>query len=176
MEKTTKQSRFLLLTMAMSKRVVHEDLRLCGIAPVLVKKSSPTLPESRPLPSAGVIAEYFAECRPRQSSTLGNKTVYRVQGTRHREALGKEPFVEWQTLDKDGSRQRAVSGRLQLTVVSLCRVSNNWHSVKSVFAEWLLWTLGKAYFFGHQTFCGMFLHYVDLHVPFWDNYNCVFNS
>jgi hypothetical protein len=48
-------------------------------------------------------------------------------------------------------------------------------------------TLGKAYFaechplgtrqsiflffyFGNQTFCGMFLHYVDLHVPFWDNY------
>jgi hypothetical protein len=38
-------------------------------------------------------------------------------------------------------------------------------------------TLGKPYFyFGNQTFCGTFLHYVDLHVPFWDNYNSVFNS
>jgi hypothetical protein len=52
-------------------------------------------------------------------------------------------------------------------------------------------TLGKAYFaechpldtrqsiflffyFGNQTFYGMFLHYVDLHVPFWDNYKSVF--
>jgi hypothetical protein len=37
--------------------------------------------------------------------------------------------------------------------------------------------LGKAYFyffnFGNQTFCGMFLHYVDLHVPFWHNYKSV---
>jgi hypothetical protein len=32
------------------------------------------------------------------------------------------------------------------------------------------------FYFGHQTFCGMFLHYVDLNVPFWDNYNSVFNS
>jgi hypothetical protein len=63
----------------------------------------------------------FVECRPRQSPTLGNETVYRVQDTRHSEALGKEPFAERQTLDKDGSRQRAVSGRLQPTVVSLCR-------------------------------------------------------
>jgi hypothetical protein len=40
-------------------------------------------------------------------------------------------------------------------------------------------TLGKAYFyfldFVAQTFCGMFLHYVDLHVSFVDNYNRVFN-
>jgi hypothetical protein len=33
-----------------------------------------------------------------------------------------------------------------------------------------------VFFFCHQTFCGLFLHYVDLHVPFGDNYNCVFNS
>jgi hypothetical protein len=32
------------------------------------------------------------------------------------------------------------------------------------------------FYFPNQTFCGMFLHYVDLHVPFWDNYNSVFNS
>jgi hypothetical protein len=65
--------------------------------------------------------DYFAECRTRQSPALGNETVYRVQGTRHSEALGKEPFAEWQTLGKDDSRQRAISCRLQLTAVSLCR-------------------------------------------------------
>ena len=41
------------------------------------------------------------------------------------------------------------------------------------FAECLLQTLDKPYFcflhFGYQTFYGMFLHYVDLHVPFWDS-------
>jgi hypothetical protein len=40
-------------------------------------------------------------------------------------------------------------------------------------------TLGKVYFyfldFVCQFFCGMFLHYVDLHVSFVDNYNRVFN-
>jgi hypothetical protein len=43
----------------------------------------------------------------------------------------------------------------------------------------LLKTLGKAYFycldFVSQTFCGMFVHYVDLHVSFVDNYDRVFN-
>jgi hypothetical protein len=35
-------------------------------------------------------------------------------------------------------------------------------------------TLGKIYFyfffFFQQPFCGMFLHYIDLHVLFWHNY------
>jgi hypothetical protein len=56
--------------------------------------------------------EDFAEGRTRQSPALGKELVYRVQDTRHREALGKDCFAERQTLDKDGSRQRAVSGRL----------------------------------------------------------------
>jgi hypothetical protein len=80
------------------------------------------VPES--LPSAFYQAlgkDCFAECHPRQSPTLGNDPVYPVQDTRHNEALGKEPFVERQTLGKDGSRQRAVSGCLQLTAVSLCQ-------------------------------------------------------
>jgi hypothetical protein len=46
------------------------------------------------------------------SAALGKELVYRVQDTRHRETLGKESFAEWQTLGKNGARQRAVSGRL----------------------------------------------------------------
>jgi hypothetical protein len=72
----------------------------------------------------------FAERRTRQSSTLGKDLIYRVQDTRHSQALGKDCFAESQTLGKDGSRQRAVSGRLQLMTVSLCRVPNIWHSAK----------------------------------------------
>jgi hypothetical protein len=77
----------------------------------------------------------FAEGRTRQSPTLGKDLVYRVQGTRHSQALGKDCFAERQALGKYGSQQRAVSGRLQLTAVNLCRVSNIWHSAKRVFAE-----------------------------------------
>ena len=53
------------------------------------------------LPSAALGKVDFAERRTRQSLALGKELVYRVQDTRHSEALGK-----------DGSRQRAVSGRL----------------------------------------------------------------
>jgi hypothetical protein len=42
----------------------------------------------------------FAECRTRQSPTLGNDHVYREQDSRHRETLGKGRFVERQTLGK----------------------------------------------------------------------------
>jgi hypothetical protein len=76
------------------------------------------------LPSAFYRAlgkEDFDERRTRQSPALRKELVYRVQDTRHSEALGKDCFAERQTLGKDGSRQRAVSGRLQLTAVSLCR-------------------------------------------------------
>ena len=77
----------------------------------------------------------FAECRPRQSPALGKAIVYRAPGTRHRQALGKDCCAEGQALGKHGSRQRAVSGRLPLTAVSLCRVSNILHSANIVFAE-----------------------------------------
>jgi hypothetical protein len=66
----------------------------------------------------------FAECRPRQSPALGKAMVYRAPGTRHRQALGKDCCAEGQALDKHGARQRAVSGRLPLTAVNLCRVSD----------------------------------------------------
>jgi hypothetical protein len=59
------------------------------------------------------------------------------------------------------------------------------------FAECPRLTVGKDYFaechslgtrqsiffffsFPNQTFCGMLLHYVDIHVPFWHNYKIVF--
>jgi hypothetical protein len=94
------------------------------------------VPES--LPSAFYWAlgkKDFAESRTRQSLALGKELVYRVQDTRHNEALDKDSFVERQTLDKDGSRQRAVSGRLQLTSVSLCRGPQAGTRQSRLFAE-----------------------------------------
>jgi hypothetical protein len=148
------------------------------------------------LPSAFYRAlgkEDFVERCTRQSPALGTELVYRVQDTRHRETLGKDCFVERQTLGKDGARQRAVNGRLQLTAVSLCRGPKVGTRESRFFAEYQIYgtrqrgSLPSAFcghsakhflifYFVHQTFCGIFLHYVDLHVLFWDNYNSVFNS
>jgi hypothetical protein len=121
----------------------------------------------------------FAERRTRQSPTLGKDLIYRVWDTRHSPALGKDYFAESQTLGKDGFRQRAVSGRLQLTAVSLCQVPNIGHLAKdalpSVFSRHSAKYIFIFFYFVSQTFCGMFLHYVDLYLSFVDNYNRVFN-
>jgi hypothetical protein len=135
----------------------------------------PSLPESRTLPSV----ERFAESRTRRIPALGNELVYRVQDTRHKRTLGKDMFVECQTLGKGGARQRAVSGRHKADDRQHLPSAKYLVLGKELFTECLLWTLGKTYFyfldFVFQTFCGMFLHYVDLHVSFVDNYNRVFN-
>jgi hypothetical protein len=148
------------------------------------------------LPSAFCRAlgkDAFAESRTRQSPAFGNDLVYRVQDTRYRITLGKDSFAECRTLGKDGARQRAVSDRLKVTVVNLCRGPKVGTRQRGFFAECqsadtrqrplyrvsFFGTRQSIFYvfnFGNQTFCGMFLHYVDLHVPSWDNYNSVFNS
>jgi hypothetical protein len=95
-------------------RAFAECRRLCRV--LFIGHSA-----KKTLPSAALGKENFAERGTRQSPTLGKELVYRVQDTRHSEALGKDCFAERQTLGKEGARQRAVSGRLQLTSVRLCR-------------------------------------------------------
>jgi hypothetical protein len=71
-------------------------------------------------------------------------------------ALGKGGFAECQPGD---TRQRFC----HYTLLSVTLLTLG----KALFAECHLLTLGKVYFhffnFVSQTFCGMFLHYVDLH-------------
>jgi hypothetical protein len=102
-------------------------------------------------------------------------------------ALGKDFFfnlkIYFVECPVPGTRQRR-----------LCRVPTDKHTTKSVFRVFEnplpsapRLTLGKDYFtechplgtrqciflffyFANQTFCGTFLHYVDLYVPFCDNY------
>jgi hypothetical protein len=77
---------------------------------------------SNSLPSAFCRAlgkEGFAESRTRQSPALGNELIYRVQDTRHRTTLGKE-----------GSRQRAVSGRPKADGRQPLPRAEAWHSAK----------------------------------------------
>jgi hypothetical protein len=154
-----------------------------------------SLPESQALPSVVFFVECLLSgtqqrrlCRVLHSVKLGSRqrALYRVLNTRHRTALGKDNFAEGQTLGKGGSRQTAVSGRQ-----SLLR-ANGWHSAKRFFAEChIIGTRHKKlyrvssidtrqsiflfFYFVSQNFCGMFLHYVDLHVSFVDNFNRVFN-
>jgi hypothetical protein len=143
----------------------------------------------------------FAECKPLcRVLFLGRSTKQPLP----RAALGKvllsvtSWFTECRTLGTEKLSANAALDKgpsaavLKLTAVSLCRgprlalgkeaslSSAKYLALgKDLFTECLLWTLGKAYFyffnFGNQTFCGIFLHYVDLHIPFWDNYNRVFN-
>jgi hypothetical protein len=80
-----------------------------------------------------------------------------LTGTWQRSVLGSLPSTKGMTLGKESS----LSSVNRLTLG------------KAIFTECHNLTLGKVHFyflnFGNQTFCGMFLHYVDLHVPFWDN-------
>jgi hypothetical protein len=102
------------------------------------------LPESGSLLSAQRFAESFLS-GAWQSSTLGNDCVYGEQDSRHRKTLGES--------------RRSAKGRQQPSIADgryLCRVSFM-DTRQSIF-----------YFFSfpNQTLSGMFLHYVDLHVPF----------
>jgi hypothetical protein len=90
------------------------------------------------LPSAFCQAlgkESFAESHTRQSPALGNELAYRVQDTRHRNTLSKDFFAERRTLGKGGARQRAVSGRLKLTAVNVCRGPRVGTQQRGFFAE-----------------------------------------
>jgi hypothetical protein len=87
-------------------------------------------------------------------------------------------FTECRTLGTDGSRQRAVSGRLQLTSVSLCRVSNIGHSAKDALPSVFSRHSAKYIFIFFILSPKLFVvcsYYVDLYVSFVDNYNRVFN-
>jgi hypothetical protein len=137
-----------------------------------------SLPESCSLPSARRFAEcfllgtrqrilccrslgkeFFAKCRTRQSYTLSNIPVYREYDTQYRLTLGKghqQPSIA------DG-RYLCQAPDIATRQTMLCRVSTL-DTRQSIFL---------FFPFSNQTFCGLFLHYVDLHVPFWHNYKNV---
>jgi hypothetical protein len=144
------------------------------------------------LPSARRFAEFFyralckkifVECRTQQSTALGNDRVYREHDSRHRNTLRKDIFDKCQTL---GEWRRSVKSRQQclwLTAVIFTErralVLGKEASLPSVgtrqrsfFAECPTTDTRQSilcrmlFFFFNKTFCGIFLHYVDLHVPF----------
>jgi hypothetical protein len=66
--------------------------------------------------------------------------------SRYRITLGKDSFTECRTLGKDGARQIAVSGRLKMMVVNLCRGSKVGTRHIGFFAECLFWHSTKYIF------------------------------
>jgi hypothetical protein len=120
----------------------------------------------------------FTECWTLGTGPHSAKT--RLPSVKHsaKVALGKGPSAAVLKLTavslcrepRFGTRQRVFFAECQILGTrqrTLCRVSSL-DTRQSIFLYF--------FYFVYQTFCGMFLHYVDLHVPFWDNYNCVFNS
>jgi hypothetical protein len=117
----------------------------------------------------------FTECWTLGTGPHSAKT--RLPSVKHsaKGALSKEPSAAVPTLTAVslcrepmvGTRQRGFFAECQIVGTRqrrLCRVSSL-DTRQSIF----------LFFFVSQTFCGMFLHYVDLHVSFVDNYNRVFN-
>jgi hypothetical protein len=154
-----------------------------------------SLPESCSLPSARRFAEcfllgtrqrilccrslgkeFFAKCRTRQSYTLSNIPVYREYDTQYRLTLGKDLFAGCPTL---GKRRPSTKGHQQPSITDghyLCQapgISTRQTMLCRVSTLDTRQTIFLFFPFSNQTFCGLFLHYVDLHVPFWHNYKNV---
>jgi hypothetical protein len=138
------------------------------------------LPESGPLPSVNLFVEcFFSDTR--QSPALGNELVYRVQDTRQRHVCRVANTQQRWRSAKGRQRPSKANGRQPLPRAEdrysakrlLCRAAKT--SLPSVFFGHSAQHIFIFFNFGNQIFCGMFIHYVDLHVLFWDNYNRVFN-
>jgi hypothetical protein len=153
------------------------------------------------LPSVVLFAECLLSgtrqrrvCRVPHSVKLDarQRVLYRVLNTRHRGLSAKSslPSVKHSANEVLGKGPSAAVPKL--TAVSLCREPTAGTRQRVFFAECHIpgarqRTLCRVssldtrqniflfFYFVSQNFCGMFLHYVDLHVSFVDNFNRVFN-
>jgi hypothetical protein len=159
-----------------------------------------TLPESEALSSVVFFAECLLSdtrqkrlCRVPHSVKLGSRQRAPLPSAEHSVQGGtrQRQVCRVSNTRQSGSRQRAVSGRPRADGRQslprangwhsakrlLCRVPHSRHSAKHSLSSVISRHSTKYIFiffnFVSQTFCGMFLHYVDLHVSFVDNYNIV---
>jgi hypothetical protein len=108
------------------------------------------------------VTSWFTEYKTLGTGELSAKTCLSSVKHSAKMALGKGPSA-------------AV---IKLTAVSLCRGPRVGTRQRILYRVSSLDTQQSLFYFLDfvpQTFCGMFLHYVDLHVSFVDNYNRVFN-
>jgi hypothetical protein len=94
----------------------------------------------------------FTECHSRLNKTLDNDLVYRERDTR-----------QIPPCRVSNSPQNATLGKEPSAAVY------NWRSLTlpSVFLDTRQNIYFSFFYFSHQTFCGLFLHYVHIHVQFW---------
>jgi hypothetical protein len=142
-------------------RVFAECRRLCRV--LFIGHSAKTR-----LPSAALgkvqhsVKILFTECRTLGTAKHSTKTVLPRVKHSAKTALGKGPLAAVYIWRPSVVAECQILGTRQRT---LCRVSSL-DTRQSIFL---------FFYFVFQTFCGMFLHYVDLYVSFVDNYNRVFN-
>jgi hypothetical protein len=143
-----------------------ECRRLCRVLYIghSAKKTLPSAALGKVLRS---VKSLFTECRTLGTAKHSAKTALPRVKHSAKMALGKGPLAtvySWRSLVFAEGRKPALGKVFSLPSVkylalgkkSLCRVSSV-DTRQSIFL---------FFYFGHQTFCGMFLHYVDLHVPF----------
>jgi hypothetical protein len=123
------------------------------------------------------VTSWFTECKTLDTGKLSAKTCLPSVKHSAKVALGKGPSAAILKLTAVSLCRRPRVDTRQRGFFAECQIFST--RQRTLYRECLLSTLGKSYFyfldFVHQTFCGMFLHYVDLHVSFVDNYNRVFN-
>jgi hypothetical protein len=141
--------------------------------------------------------EIFDKLRTRSNPTLSNYGVYREQDARHMKTLGNKHSSNGDAQQKGRQQSSIADGRY------LCRELGFGTRQRNYFAECLRsdtqqrmicrvpfldtqqrmicrvpfldtrQSIFLFFSFSNQTFCGLFLHYIDLHVPFWHNYKSV---
>jgi hypothetical protein len=123
------------------------------------------------------VKSLFTECRTLGTDKHSAKTALPSGKHSAKMALGKGPSAavySWQPSAFAEGRKLTLGKAYSLPSVKyLALGKEGLYRVSSVDTRQSIFLF---FYFGHQTFYGMFLHYVDLHVPFWDNYNSVFNS
>jgi hypothetical protein len=148
---------------------------------IFIGQTCCSLQESGSLSSARRFAECFCRAlsRTRQSPALGNDGVCREQDSRHRYTLGKDTFAKCQTLGEGWLSAKCRQPPSKVDGCYLCRESSPGTRQRIFFPECPPFNTQQrklcrvpssgtrqSTFFANQTFYGMLLHYVDLHVPF----------
>jgi hypothetical protein len=143
-------------------RAFAECRRLCRVI-FIGHSAKQTLPSTALGNVLRSVKSWFTECRTLGTTKHSAKTALPSVKHSANMALSKGPLAAVYNWRPSVFAECQISGTQQTVSLPsvLCR-----HSAKHIF----------IFYFGYQTFCGMFLHYVDQHVPFWDNYNSVFYS
>jgi hypothetical protein len=138
---------------------------------------------NRTLPRAALdkvlrsVKSLFTECGTLGTQKHSANTALPSDEHSTKMALGKGPLVAvygWRPSAFAEGRSPALGKAYSLPSVNYLTLGKE--SLYRVFSVGTRQSIFLFFYFSNQTFCDVFLHYIDLHIPFWDNYNSVFNS